>query len=100
MDFHTTATDKLFTAIALLNSKEECEAFFDDLCTIKEILDMAQRFEAADMLNQGCNYQTITKSAGLSAATISRVSRSLNYGTGGYKTAIERYREMQDKNEN
>lgn len=89
-DFRNPTTDRLFTAIAQLRDADECARFFEDVCTIKEIQDMSQRFEAAILLAQGKNYQTISQEAGISTATISRVSRCLNYGSGGYRTAIAR----------
>ena len=81
---------QLMEAISKIESKEECLAFFDDLCTIKEIQDMAQRFETAIQLAEGKNYKEIAKDVGVSTATISRVSRCLNYGAGGYRKAIEK----------
>ncbi len=81
---------QLMEAISKIESKEECLAFFDDLCTIKEIQDMAQRFETAVQLAEGKNYKEIAKDVGVSTATISRVSRCLNYGAGGYRKAIEK----------
>ena len=90
MNLKSDATDKLFEAILGLKTVDDCYAFFEDLCTIKEIKDMSQRLEAADMLYNGSNYQTITDEVGLSTATISRVNKCLNYGAGGYKAALER----------
>ena len=81
--------EQLMGAIANLNSADECKALFDDLCTIKEIQDMAQRFETAIQLANGRNYREISEDVGVSTATISRVSRCLNYGSGGYKKAID-----------
>jgi TrpR-related protein YerC/YecD len=82
------AIDNLMSVFAGLTSADDCYAFFTDLCTIKEIQDMAQRFEAAIMLNDGAKYQDIATSVKTSAATISRVSRCLKYGSGGYEKAI------------
>ena len=87
------SVDRLFTVISQLKDKEECRRFFDDLCTIKEILDMAQRLEVAMLLKQGVNYQTISQQVNVSTATISRVSKCLNYGSGGYANALEKVRE-------
>lgn len=89
-DFHSESTDRLFKAIAELKTPDECYAFFEDLCTIKEIQDMAQRFDTAILLDKGCSYQKIAEQVGISTATISRVSRCLAYGTGGYKAAINK----------
>lgn len=88
--FHSESTKRLFQAIALLETEEECAAFFEDICTITEIQDMAQRLDAAILLSQGANYQNISKTAGVSTATISRVSRCVSYGSGGYKLVIDR----------
>lgn len=90
MNIHNESTDKLFEAILSLKSVEECRTFFDDICTIKEIQDMTQRLEVAFLLDEGKNYQEISREVGVSTATISRVSRCLNYGDGGYRTAIDR----------
>ena len=88
--FHSESTQRLFHAISLLETPEECAAFFEDICTITEIQDMAQRLDTAILLAAGANYQTISKQAGISTATISRVSRCINYGSGGYKMIIDR----------
>jgi len=85
--------ERLFRAIASLKTKEEASAFFEDVCTITELIDMSQRLEAALMLDKGENYQTISKEIGISTATISRVSKCINYGSGGYKIVIERLKE-------
>lgn len=87
--FYTQSMDTLFQAISAIQSPEVCRAFLEDLCTIKELQDMAQRFDTAIALSEGKNYQQITSQLGVSTATISRVSRCLNYGSGGYKMAIE-----------
>jgi len=93
---HTKDVDKFFEAVLSLNNIDECYAFFEDICTIKEILDISQRLKAAIMLNNKENYITISKETGMSTATISRVSKCLEYGEGGYKLAIERI-EKDDK---
>ena len=85
--------DRLFSVIAQLESPEECCRFFEDICTVKEVLDMAQRLEVAVLLRQGVNYQTISRQVGASTATISRVSKCLNYGSGGYRAALDRMEE-------
>ena len=95
MDFRSEQIDTLFNVILSLKSVDECYAFFEDLCTIKELKDMSQRFQAAIKLDEGINYLQIVKEAHLSTATISRVSRCLNYGAGGYKNAIKRLEEPQ-----
>lgn len=90
MNYQNEATERLFQAILSLNTMEECRNFFEDACTIKEILDIAQRFEVACMLTEKKSYQQISQETGVSTATISRVNRCITYGGGGYKTAIER----------
>ena len=87
---HTEEVDTLFEAILTLNSVEECYKFFEDACTIKEVLEIAQRLKAARMLTEGVNYAVISKETGMSTATISRVNRCLEYGGGGYAMILER----------
>lgn len=88
--FSNENTENLFNAVLSLDNKEECAAFFDDICTIKEIQDIAQRYEVARLLNQGMNYNEISAKTGASSATITRVSKCLNYGNGGYKIVLQR----------
>ena len=80
----------LVKALLSLQSEEECRAFLSDLCTIRELSDLSQRFEVAKLLKEGKNYQDISKQTGASTATISRVNRALVYGTGGYRTVLSR----------
>ena len=82
--------NKFFKAILTLKTVEECTAFFDDVCTVQEIEALAQRFDVACQLNDGKSYIDINKNTGASTATICRVSKCLNYGDGGYVTAIKR----------
>lgn len=96
MTYHNKSTERLFQAILSLQTLEECYQFFEDACTVREILDLAQRFEVAGMLADKKSYQTITKETGMSTATISRVNRCLTYGSGGYRLALDRLKE--DKN--
>ena len=89
--FHDELTDKLMDTIVNLKTKKDCYDFFEDVCTIKEILeilDMSKRLEAAKLLNSGLGYKEVMDKVKLSSATLSRVSKSLNYGTGGYKKVI------------
>ena len=79
-----------YNAVLSLKTAEECAAFFDDVCTIQELEALAQRLEVAIKLNNGESYIDVNKSTGASTATISRVSKYLNYGAGGYRTVIER----------
>ncbi len=85
--------DRLFQSFLNLESIDECYAYFEDLCTIKELSDMAQRLEVATLLNQGMSYQKITEQVDVSTATIGRVSRCLNYGPGGYRTTLKKLEE-------
>ena len=84
------SVDRLFQTILNLQTLEECYAYFEDICTIKEILDMSQRLDAAILLSKGLSYQKIAEQVAVSSATIGRVSKCLNYGSGGYKKAIEK----------
>ena len=83
-------TDALFDAILSLETREECYNFFEDLCTVKEISDMAQRLEAAKLLLGGSTYDQIVKAVEISTATISRINRCIQYGSGGYRDVIEK----------
>lgn len=86
----TESIDFLFEAILCLKNKEECYTFFEDICTINELLSMTQRFEVAKMLREEKTYLEIAEKTGASTATISRVNRSLNYGNDGYDMVFER----------
>ena len=88
------AMDRLFQSFLNLETVDECYAYFEDLCTIKELNDMAQRLEVAILLNQGLSYQKISEQVDVSTATIGRVSKCLNYGPGGYKTTLKK---LEDK---
>lgn len=83
-------SDALYQAILTLKSEEELYAFFQDLCTVTELRAMEQRFEVALLLNQGMIYNDILERTGASSATISRVSRSLSFGHGGYQAFFSR----------
>lgn len=80
----------LFEAVSLLKNEEEYRLFFEDVCTIKEISDMAQRLKVAKLLRAKTSYALINQETGISTATISRVSRCLDYGAGGYDLVLER----------
>lgn len=81
---------ELFRAILSLDSEEECAAFFEDICTVKEIQDLSQRLQVAAMLNRGEKYQAIEQMTGASTATISRVNKCLVYGSGGYRAVLDK----------
>ena len=87
--------DALFDAILSLETREECYDFFEDLCTVKEISDMAQRLEAATLLLDGSTYDQIVNTVESSSATISRINRCSQYVTVGYRQTIEKVREKQ-----
>lgn len=83
-------TDALCAALLSLENGEECYAFLEDICTVKEISDLAQRLAVAKMLSQGFSYNEIGAATGASSATISRVNKCYEYGTGGYKIVIDK----------
>jgi len=86
----TAEMDELLRAILSLESVEEAYAFFEDLCTVNEMVAMKQRFEVAKMLREDRTYQEIADDTGASSATISRVNRALNYGNDGYDMVLKR----------
>ena len=94
----TNAVDHLFDAILNLKDKEECYTFFEDLCTVNELLSISQRFEVAAMLHSHKTYLEIAEKTGASTATISRVNRSLNYGNDGYEMLFSRMENKETKN--
>lgn len=101
----TEAVDHLFDAILTLQNKEECYTFFEDVCTVNELLSLSQRYEVARMLRAQKTYLDIAEKTGASTATISRVNRSLNYGNDGYdmvfaRTKVNEKEEKEEKEEN
>lgn len=88
--FRSESVDRLFQTILNLENIDECYEYFSDICTIKEVQDMAQRLDAAILLNEGLSYQKIAEQIEVSSATIGRVSKCLNYGSGGYRNAIDK----------
>ena len=84
----TEAVDHLFEAILTLKTPEECYIFFEDVCTVNELLSLSQRYEVAKMLREKRTYLEIADKTGASTATISRVNRCLTGGTGGYERAF------------
>lgn len=88
--FHTDTTEKLFKAILLLKDIDECYSFFEDIFTVRELQDISQRLQVAQLLKEGKSYQIISKETGASTATISRVNRCLVYGSGGYNKILDR----------
>jgi len=95
-DWHNKSTDELCEAFLSLRTKEECYAFLEDVCTIKEVLDISQRLTVAKMLRSGVSYNVISRDTGASTATISRVSKCCEYGAGGYRTVLDRLEETQN----
>lgn len=89
----TEEVDHLFDAILTLRNREECYHFFEDVCTVNELLSLSQRFEVAKMLRSQKTYLEIAEKTGASTATISRVNRSLNYGNDGYDLTFSRLEE-------
>ena len=87
---HTKEMDDLFGAILSLENVEECYKFFEDICTVKELIEIAQRLRAAKMLKNGENYSVVCRETGMSTATVSRVNKCLEYGTGGYDIVLGR----------
>lgn len=92
-NWHNDSTDELCEAILSLKTREECYAFLEDICTIRELLEMSQRLSVAKLLSRGMSYSQISQKTGVSTATISRISRCIEYGSGGYKMIIERLQE-------
>jgi len=95
--FASEKVDDFFEAILVLETKEDCYRFFEDVCTASEIVSMAQRLQVAKMLLDDCTYQDIASLTGVSSATISRVKRSLNYGADGYTTVFAKLKAKQDE---
>ncbi len=89
-ELHSEAVDQLFAAILSLKDQQECHAFFEDICTVNEILSLSQRLEVAAMLREKKTYLEIAEKTGASTATISRVNRSMAYGNGGYDIVFSR----------
>ena len=90
----TPEGEQLFKGILCLQNVEECYEFFEDICTINELLSLSQRFDVASMLREKKTYLEIADKTGASTATISRVNRSLNYGNDGYDMVLERLKEQ------
>ncbi len=84
---------QFYRAVLTLKDEEECRKFFDDVATIKEMIDLSARLEVARMLDSGAVFSEISRETGASSATISRVNKCLTYGEGGYKIDIDRIKE-------
>lgn len=85
--------EEMYKAILTLKNVDECMRFFDDLCTVTELMALEQRFQVARCLDNGMIYNDILAVTGASSATISRVNRSLQYGNDGYAIVFERLKE-------
>lgn len=94
--FKSDEMDTFCKVILRLSTLEECYKFFDDICTINEMQALGQRLQVAKMLREKKTYQDISTITGASTATISRVNRCLNYGSGGYKIVLDRFDEDSD----
>ena len=94
--FKHEALDEMFKAVLLLESEEDCYRFFEDLCTVKELHEMSQRFQVAKMLDCKKTYTEIEKETGASTATISRINKCLVYGANGYRNAIDKAKETEE----
>lgn len=95
-EVNKTGMARLHRAFLSLETAGECRVFLEDLCTFKEVEEMARRLEVAQLLAQGRNYQEIARQIEVSTATISRVNRALRYGSGGYETVLERLKTQED----
>ena len=93
----TEAVDFLFDAVLSLKNREECYTFFEDVCTINELLSLSQRFEVAEMLRNKVTYTEISERTGASTATISRVNRCLQYGNDGYSLVLDRLKDADNE---
>ena len=93
---HNQETEALYKAILSLKTTEECEKFFKDICTIKELEALSLRFLVAQQLDNGKNYNDVSRDTGASSATISRVNKCLNY-SDGYRIVLDRLKESGDE---
>ena len=84
---------QFYKAVLALENEDECRRFFDDVATIKEVIDLSARLEVARMLTEGAVFSEISKETGASSATISRVNKCITYGEGGYETVLSRIKE-------
>ena len=89
-NFHSDDINYFLKSVLLLKTEEECRKFFEDICTVKELIDISQRLCVAKALKEGKSYSEVSKETGASTATISRVNKCLVYGDGGYTTILDR----------
>lgn len=88
--FDKETVNELYSAILSLQNTEECDKFFEDICTIQELEALSQRLQVAKLLKSGMSYSEVNKQTGASTATICRVGKCINYGNGGYEMVIDR----------
>lgn len=98
-EIRTEAVKQLFDAVLTLDNREECFQFFEDLCTVNELVSLAQRLQVAKMLREDHTYLEVAEKTGASTATISRVNRSLNYGNDGYDLVFSKLKEENESEE-
>ena len=92
--FKSREVDELFEAVMCLKTQEECYRFFEDICTANELHAISQRLQVAKMLSKGNTYTDIESKTKASAATISRVNKSLLYGSDGYKLVLDKIKDF------
>lgn len=92
-DRESSNISQFYKAVLTLKNEEECKSFFEDVATIKELLEMSSRLEVASLLSQGVVFNEISSTTGASSATISRVNKCINYGDGGYKMVLDRIKD-------
>ena len=92
--FKNREVDELFEAVMCLKTQEECYRFFEDICTANELHAISQRLQVAKMLSEGNTYTDIESKTKASAATISRVNKSLLYGSDGYKLVLDKIKDL------
>ena len=85
---------ELYNAVLSLQTAEECDKFFEDICTIQELEAMAMRLQVAKLLKDGLSYSEVNRLTGASTATICRIGKCINYGNGGYEMVIDRTRQL------
>ena len=90
VSFGQVSVQTLCRAFLSLKDEKECLHFLQDIMTVREIQDMTQRLSVASLLQAGKGYSQIAEEVSVSSATISRVNRALNFGTGGYQTVLDR----------
>ncbi len=89
-DWRSTESDALFEAVLSLETTDEAEQFFRDLCTLRELGEMTTRWHATRLLDQGLPYRQVAEVTGASTATVTRIAQWLHHGTGGYRLVLDR----------